>query len=318
MTVAQIQAMPMQPGVYSIFCCTNRKFYVGSSVNVQQRVKSHYKHLTRNMHQNTHLQAAWIKYGISAFRFKMLEICTIDNVRAREQVWLDAIKEFGIAVFNKHFDAGGGTRGYKFSEIQRARISTAHRGNTNGKGNKGRRHSLVYRTKMSYSLRTSQKAQAHRYKLHRSPRSLESRAKMSAAQCGRIHTIETKIKLSAINRGKTHSLESKTKMSKAHKGKTISIETRAKISAAQRGKSKKWSNEARAKLIEANRSRVWSKESRDKIATANRGAIASPETRNKISRALLGNRHRRGKISSIETRAKLSAARRHFLQSKKE
>jgi len=56
----------------------------------------------------------------------------------------------------------------------------------------------------------------------------ETRAKMVAAQMGRIHSEESR----AARRGQRRSAETRAKMSTSHKGKTHSIESKAKISRA--------------------------------------------------------------------------------------
>ena len=99
---------------------------------------------------------------------------------------------------------------------------------------------------------------------------------------GRAVSAETKAKLSAANKGKLMSDEAKAKMSKAKKG--MSDETRAKMSAAAKGK--KLSPETRAKQSAANKGRrsptegkPRSDETRAKQSAALKGKTLSPETK---------------------------------------
>lgn len=80
-------------------------------------------------------------------------------------------------------------------------------------------------------------------------RSLEYRAKMSAAKKGTVLSAETRAKLSACRKGKKHSVEARAKISAYQKNRIHSAETRAKMSASQKGRVV--SAETRAKLVAA-------------------------------------------------------------------
>lgn len=75
--------------VYSITNVVNGKLYIGSTVDYKVRVRQHTKALTRNGHHNSHLQAAWNKYGGLNFVFDIIEECHATEVRVREQAWID-------------------------------------------------------------------------------------------------------------------------------------------------------------------------------------------------------------------------------------
>lgn len=79
-------------GVYKILNTANGKYYIGSTVDsFKKRLSHHYHALLRNNHKNEHLQNAWNKYGESSFEFIILEICKYQQVRNREQYYLDNI-----------------------------------------------------------------------------------------------------------------------------------------------------------------------------------------------------------------------------------
>ena len=84
----------------------------------------------------------------------------------------------------------------------------------------------------------------------------ETRAKISAAQRGRIVSAETRAKISAAKQGVKRSAETCAKMSAARLGKKLSNEHRAKMSAA------------RANM---------SNETREKMSVSHRGKKQSPE-----------------------------------------
>lgn len=81
----------MSSGVYKIKNETNGKVYVGSTNNFTKRWFKHRALLRHNKHQNSHLQAAWNKYGESSFTFSIIEECPIDSLLSREQFYIDTL-----------------------------------------------------------------------------------------------------------------------------------------------------------------------------------------------------------------------------------
>lgn len=79
-------------GVYKITCLVNNKIYIGSSINIYERWKTHLKELKHNYHSNEHLQNAWNLYGKDNFVFEVLELCDKNIVRNREQYYIDLTK----------------------------------------------------------------------------------------------------------------------------------------------------------------------------------------------------------------------------------
>jgi group I intron endonuclease len=51
------------PGIYKITNVTNNKCYIGSAVNVYNRLGDHRKELRKDRHCNKHFQNSWNKYG---------------------------------------------------------------------------------------------------------------------------------------------------------------------------------------------------------------------------------------------------------------
>lgn len=49
-------------GVYQIYNKETNKRYIGSSINIERRLKEHKRNLKANRHSNQHLQNAWNKY----------------------------------------------------------------------------------------------------------------------------------------------------------------------------------------------------------------------------------------------------------------
>lgn len=75
--------------VYKIRNVVNDKFYVGSTINMKERARTHRNRLRRGNHHSVHLQAAWNKYGEDCFRFEVVEeFDAVELLRPAEDRWL--------------------------------------------------------------------------------------------------------------------------------------------------------------------------------------------------------------------------------------
>ena len=81
----------MNSGIYKIENKANNKVYVGSTNNFTRRWLKHRALLRHSKHQNSHLQAAWNKYGESSFTFSIIEYCPVDSLLSREQFYIDTL-----------------------------------------------------------------------------------------------------------------------------------------------------------------------------------------------------------------------------------
>src|ERR1017187_7123605 len=87
-------ATVIRSGIYSITNSVNGKVYVGSSVFIDRRIKSHRGQLRKGNHRNGYLQASWNEHGEAAFQFAVLELCAIIPLGGvlcppREKFWID-------------------------------------------------------------------------------------------------------------------------------------------------------------------------------------------------------------------------------------
>jgi hypothetical protein len=137
----------------------------------------------------------------------------------------------------------------------------------------------------------------------------DHRAKIAAANVGRIHSLQTRAKMSASMTGISRSAKGRANMSAARKGKPLSPDHRAKISAVKKGRPR--SRETREKMQAILFARNTSSEHRAKISAALKGRpngwegkTLSAEHRAKISEA------HKGRVVSLETREKISIAKR--------
>ena len=80
---------PTTPVIYKIRNVVNQKFYVGSTVNMKERARTHRNKLRVGKHHTPHLQAAWSKYGEECFVFEIVEeVGSIDELQDAEDRWL--------------------------------------------------------------------------------------------------------------------------------------------------------------------------------------------------------------------------------------
>lgn len=92
------------PGVYCLWNKITNQIYVGSSVNIQKRIKQHFS----SQCQNPHLKSSIKKYGKDNFSITWFET---NNFIAEEQKLLDYVFSNKIPSFNVAVKAGGGLLG---------------------------------------------------------------------------------------------------------------------------------------------------------------------------------------------------------------
>ena len=74
-------------GIYAFVNIETGASYIGSSVNLGERIMDHILNYTSNLH----LQNAILKYGLSHFAFVILEYCLSSDLLKREQPYLDLL-----------------------------------------------------------------------------------------------------------------------------------------------------------------------------------------------------------------------------------
>lgn len=97
-------------GIYKITNTANGKFYIGSSINLEERFYEHKWMLAKRTHPNPILQRAWNKHGADKFTFEILEEC-VNNQKIcfeREQYYLDLLKPYLEVGYNISKHAAGG------------------------------------------------------------------------------------------------------------------------------------------------------------------------------------------------------------------
>ncbi len=201
--------IPAASGIYKITCAANKRFYIGSTVNLRKRWREHYNGLVRKDHGNSKLQRAFNKYGEDAFTFEVLELVLPMSLTAREQYWLDKLKPFGTRGFNMTPTAGS-TLGRKFSPEAKEKIRLKALG-------RKRSLSAVEKTRQANLGRKQSPEIIERIRQSKigKKRPSESVEKSRLGHLGLKHTAETRQKMSMSHVGmsrKKHTPESIEKM----------------------------------------------------------------------------------------------------------
>ena len=231
----------MSRGIYLIENQLDGKVYVGSSINVEQRMEKHHRMLQGGYHFSAHLQAAWNLYGKDIFTFRSVEwVFYVDRLLERETAWIEKLH------------ATDPLCGYNLSPVAGSRL--------------GVRSTEETKRKISESLL------GHVV-------TAETCAKLSASNTGKHHTDEAKAKMSAAKKGKSGpglylTDDGRRRLSEYHTGKQVSLETRRRLSESHKGL--RQSEEAKRKKSEAMLGRKKSKETRKRMVIAQRARFNNP------------------------------------------
>lgn len=178
-------------GVYGILNTKNGKIYIGSSVRVKARWRSHIGFLRKGKHHSIKLQRAWNKYGEDVFSSILIRKTLQDRssllVLEKEFIKIFNSKENGYNICSEP----GSCLGMKRSIKTRKLISVA------------------------VKLRNSSK---------------EERERISKMHKGKIISEETRDKMRIAAKKRASTEEFRSRISKLHKGKITSQDTKTKIS----------------------------------------------------------------------------------------
>lgn len=100
----------MSIGIYSIYWLNESLYYIGQSVNIEQRLNVHKSLLSRGEHYNYKISDAYLKYGVP--EFSILELCTIDKLDDLEILY---IKEFDSLNNGLNIVEGGSNTKYGYN-----------------------------------------------------------------------------------------------------------------------------------------------------------------------------------------------------------
>lgn len=133
--VKNIKGNKTGKGIYKITCLTNNKFYIGSSIELEYRIRTHLGSLRKNKHKNKRLQGAYNEYGEDSFIIECIEACPVTithkDIALIEQKYLDTLKPWdpsiGFNISNKANEAPGRIN-IMLTEETRRKMSLAHKG----------------------------------------------------------------------------------------------------------------------------------------------------------------------------------------------
>lgn len=110
--------------IYKIVNLVNNKFYVGSAIDYNRRLREHKSMLLNNVHTNPHLQNSYNKYGKDSFIFEILEVCNAENLIIREQFYIEKLNpQYNI------LKVAGNSLGYKHTKDSLHKMSVSKLGN---------------------------------------------------------------------------------------------------------------------------------------------------------------------------------------------
>lgn len=145
--------------IYKIRNIINDKQYIGSSANFHNRKAKHLSDLRRGNHHSIILQRAYNKYGKKAFIFEIIEQVNDENsLCVREQYYLDTFTpEYNVGKF-----ANEKTRlGLKSSPEHCAKMSMSLKGRNSP--SKGKKFSEEHKKKISEANKGKKNALGHRH-----------------------------------------------------------------------------------------------------------------------------------------------------------
>lgn len=135
----------MASGIYFIVHRDSMKRYVGQAKDIARRLTVHWRRLSKNEHENKHLQRAYNMYGRDAF-FEISTPCSIEDLTEREQYFIDTMWDMCYNI-NKIADKPPGMRDKKHSDKSKAKMSAAKKGKPSSR--KDYKHSDKVKAKMS-------------------------------------------------------------------------------------------------------------------------------------------------------------------------
>lgn len=100
-------------GIYKLFIGEN--IYIGKSIKIESRIKTHLSNLNNKCHCNKYLQRVYDKYGIDS---DIVEECSKEILNEREKYWIEYYRNLNYNVLNMT-DGGDGGDTFKLLDIEK-------------------------------------------------------------------------------------------------------------------------------------------------------------------------------------------------------
>lgn len=200
-------------GIYCIENLINNKKYIGQSIDIYRRWTNHKSDLNSGRHGNTHLQAAWDKYGSNNFEFKIIEECLEQMLDEREVYY---INKYDCMNNNCGYNLESGGNLNKHPSIEtRKKMSESHIGKQVGENSPSWGKPKTAETKKKISEAKIGKYAGENHPLYGTRRSDDTKKKISESRTGK------RVGENHPMYGICHSEENRKKISKNRGGKQI-------------------------------------------------------------------------------------------------
>lgn len=154
-------------GIYKITNKLNKRYYIGSSVDIQGRLNTHIWALRNNRHENPKLQRSWNKYGERAFTSETIEefIGTYDDLLLLEDTYLERLPKNAFNIRKSSLKKN------PYDEVTRKKISNGVKlhwklhGKSHSESLRKYRQNKDYKKKMKESCKSAWASDNSRHKL---------------------------------------------------------------------------------------------------------------------------------------------------------
>ena len=250
-------------GIYKIQSVIKpSRIYIGSAINIQKRIKSHFDDLKEGQHANFKLQRHYNKYGRGDLVASILEACDKEDLIQHEQFFIDSYNPW----FNICKKAGS-KFGVKCSDKTRKKIGISNRGKQSflGKHHTDKTKQLMSEIKKALPVSEALiKKQMEPLRGENHPGFGKHLSEEHKRKLSDIRKLRVGIK--SPNYGRIMSEAQKFKLSKAKKGKKLNLseETRIRMIEFRKGNQyalgNKLSEETRRKMSESHKGKPKSAE----------------------------------------------------------
>lgn len=116
-------------GIYCIQNIKTNKKYIGQSIDIETRIKRHFRQLRRGIHHSIYLQRSYDLYGEQNFRSTVLEQCEVQELDAKQKYW--------IRFYDSHnngynmTDGGQGVVGWEATDSFKQKMKEINSGQNN-------------------------------------------------------------------------------------------------------------------------------------------------------------------------------------------